>query len=101
MSGRELGKYPEHDKLHAVDRAEKRGVTNFLEWLGEHEYEIHSSAGCGGWDCGKGIEELLGEFFEIDREALEREKLQMIEELRRLHDQPLNSQDLMKTDHWE
>lgn len=92
------GKYPEHDKLRAIDAGEKRGVTNFLEWLGEQGYEIthgdddpfHSSRRIEGW---------LAEFFEIDLKAIDREKSQMLDELRSLTSPPAESSKALGRSH--
>lgn len=91
--------YPEHDKLHAIaDKSQACG--EFFEWLGSNEWtlcEVHSHTNCerdecGFWACGldKGeyfpvrlsLNKLLAEFFDIDQDKLEAEKLAMLAELR-------------------
>lgn len=67
-------KYPEHAKLHAVkDKSQACG--EFLRWLVEEKREFEQTGFTG-------LQDLLAEFFEIDQNRLEREKQQMLEELR-------------------
>ncbi len=95
--------YPEHDKLHAVvDRSQAIG--EFLEWLSSEKDAVlcgpphrHSRHDCrdedGSLACDtregerplfcNNIQDLLAEFFSIDRAKLEAEKLEMLEEIRR------------------
>jgi hypothetical protein len=95
--------HPEHDKLAKVkDQTQVCG--EFLEWLlqAKHyhlaEYHMHTRAclrpdatPCCGYVEGeslvavnKPVQGLLAEFFKIDRDALEREKQEMLEEQRAL-----------------
>jgi len=76
--------YPEHEKLKNV-KNESETIGQFLEWqktknrdlctfdsrFDEFTPTFHGS-----------IEKILGEYFEIDLQKLEKEKLQMIKELR-------------------
>lgn len=77
--------YPEHENLRALNAGEKRGVTNFLEWLGENEFEIcvrHEGENFAVYEPSRNrIQDWLAEFFGIDQQALEREKLAMLEDL--------------------
>lgn len=88
--------YPEHEKLHTI--AEKSHACGaFLTWLLERyrlgSFHEHSEA-CDepGYRCDMNtdslypehvnVQKLLAEFFEIDEDKLEKEKLAMLEELR-------------------
>lgn len=96
--------YPEHEKLHKVaERSQACGA--FMEWLQEKRYvvgqyhehtdecwlegESHTARRrtCGAHDdvlypSSINISKLLSEFFEIDEEKLEAEKLAMLAALR-------------------
>lgn len=81
--------YPEHKKLMAIsDKSQEIG--QFLEWMSE---EKHYQFGfLGDRDSGENpdriyptylnIQEILAEYFEIDRDAIEREKRAMLEGIR-------------------
>lgn len=93
-------KYPEHAKLKAVAR-ESQAVGRFFDWLADtkgialavqHEHTDSCRDDDGYIHCGYRSGEyvparatmrgLLAEFFEIDEEKLEREKSQMLAEIR-------------------
>lgn len=65
--------YPEHEKLQAV-RSESQSCGEFLEWLEANDHVEVTSR--------KGVTTLLAEFFEIDEAKLEKEKRQMIDDMR-------------------
>ena len=67
-------KYPEHIKLDEV-KEQSQVCGEFYEWL-EKKHIIRPRNS-------KPIERLLAEFFEIDLDKLEREKRDMLEDLRR------------------
>lgn len=72
---------PEHDKLRAVkDRSQACG--EFLDWLRDHGYVLCERAEEELVPAFKRTEQILAEFFEIDLDALEREKREMLAELR-------------------
>jgi hypothetical protein len=91
-------KYPEHEKLHKVaDKSQACG--EFLEWvtskytLGEyHEHTNDCNNEEGDRMCGTldkilypshvPVRKLLADFFEIDEDKLETEKLKMLDDLR-------------------
>lgn len=89
--------YPEHDKLTLVrDQSQKCG--EFLEWLRERyvigKYHRHDECVVRGENaCGMSantlypasvnVRRLLAEFFEIDEEKLEAEKLAMLAEMQK------------------
>ncbi len=98
--------YPEHDKVHAVkDRSQACG--EFLDWLGSkgiflckaHEHsegcydeddDRQRYPGCGlkseeMFPHGTSVTKLLAEFFEIDLNKLEEEKMAMLEVQRKLN----------------
>lgn len=99
-----MSEYPEHDKLAKVkDKSQTCG--QFLDWLESDgrilcKYHKHTDdCGVDRWghpDCGyseeslvpihTSIEDLLAEFFQIDRKKLEQEKRQMLNEIRRAND---------------
>lgn len=85
-------KYPEHEKLSGVKEYSEK-IGEFLEWLfcsGEQEIALcqygkeEKSNGMyfGGWQrINKSTEQLLAEFFSIDLKKLEKEKLEMLNQL--------------------
>lgn len=88
-------KYPMHEKLKAVKEA-SQAQGAFLEWLlsekgyrlaTDHEHDEACPRKCPRADELEAVhartETLLAEYHEIDLEILEKEKLAMIEELRR------------------
>jgi hypothetical protein len=75
--------YPEHEKLKALGDSNQI-VGDFIEWLSEQGYEI-----CRWNDSGTHClpvhlhrDQMLADFFEIDRDKLEAEKRQMLDALR-------------------
>jgi cobalamin biosynthesis Mg chelatase CobN len=78
-----MQKYPEHEKLHKV-ADESQSIGEFLAWMNRTGYLI------GTWNERKGridevsmtIQELLGEYYGIDPEKLNKEKDQILLELR-------------------
>lgn len=84
-------KYPEHEKLDKIkDLSQTCG--EFLTWL-TNEKGVMLATYSDEEDDGNlyryytPINKLLGEFFEIDTEKLEAEKLSMLEEIRTLNAQ--------------
>jgi hypothetical protein len=80
-------KYPECEKMAAV-KDKSQIIGEFLEWL-THERLIRVEL-CVRNDihdnlipCYPSTEELLAEFFDIDLNKIEKEKRQMLDELRR------------------
>lgn len=96
-----MAEYPEHEKLRLI-KNKSQACGDFYEWLQEQGYVIASrhvhTEGCTYEDhddwktCGMNEGELfaaliprdslLAKFFEIDQVKIEKEKLQMLEELR-------------------
>jgi hypothetical protein len=97
----EESKYPEHDKLQAV-KVKSQACGEFIEWL-QHKKKIELASRHSHTDscedaegesrCGLEqdqliehygrMEELLAEFFGIDRKKLELEKRAMLADLQR------------------
>lgn len=78
-----MSNYPEHDKLKALAGANQT-VGDFIGWLEEQGLELArwNEAGTYCLPANKPREELLAEFFGINRSALEAEKLAMLGSLR-------------------
>jgi hypothetical protein len=106
-----MADYPEHERLREVT-AKSQAIGEFLEWMSDegirrmkyglyNDLAIHGDAMHVAEDCdvcddygfyevtregyvpdGRSIETLLADFFVIDRDKLEAEKRQMLEELR-------------------
>jgi hypothetical protein len=93
-------KYPEHEKLHAITD-KSQAIGEFVDWLDaeksivlarrhEHGDDCRSEEGflmCGYSTndlipAGVRIQTLLAEFFGIDEEKIEREKREMLAEIR-------------------
>ncbi len=67
-------RYPEHEKIAKLDGTNNR-IGEFLEWLQMvHDVQLPKS-----------IPALLGDYYEIDENKLEDEKLHMLKVQRRLH----------------
>lgn len=78
-------RYPEHEKQRLVlGKAEIIG--EFLEWLGEQGKAIAEWEKRGDfdqmWPDGIGINQRLADYFSIDLKVIEKEKQQMLEEIR-------------------
>ncbi len=86
-----MTKYPEHEKLKALNGANQT-VGDFIEWL-FGKYELAE------WNTNQELSEdelvpahrsrdgLLAEFFNIDQNRLEEEKRAMLDEIRRANDE--------------
>lgn len=74
-------KYPEHEKLNAV-KEQSQSIADFLDWLNSEKGIFLASYGNGdsNWPIPVGIakDRLLAEFFEIDLDAVESEKREML-----------------------
>lgn len=81
--------YPEHEKLQAV-REKSQAIGEFLETVGLRGYRlaeyIQGSEEEGMFPIRQTTQDILAEYFEIDRIVLEREKQAMLAEQRRLND---------------
>ena len=83
-----MDRYPEHEKLKAVSD-KSQSIGEFIEWL-QHEKGIElaewgGSRGTALVPCMQSMISLLAEFFGIDRDILESEKLAMLEAARAAH----------------
>ena len=85
-----MSDYPEHQKLAKISD-KSQAIGEFLEWLGR-EYVICTWGSVddafdreGYRPARKSIEELLAEFFEIDRAVIETEKRAMLAALREMN----------------
>jgi len=78
--------YPQHDKLHEV-KERSQTIGEFMEWLGAEKKLCLATWANDNWmlPAPYDIQDLLAEFFEIDRNALEAEKLHMLEAQRALN----------------
>lgn len=97
-----LAKYPEHAKLDKV-KDQSQTIGEFLEWLGTKNRELATYRESkeppyididgelksnekyipeGWYPLNYSIEKLLAEYFEIDLNKLEKEKRQMLDEIR-------------------
>jgi len=76
-------KYSEHERLHAVKEQSQR-LGEFLDWLGENGYFVCEFAENYGEyaPTSTRIEQILADYFDVDLDAIEREKREMIAELR-------------------
>lgn len=88
-----MATYPEHEKLHAISD-KSQAIGGFVDWLSQ-EKKIH----LGQWGtcldefCQEDslhpvhtdIQDLLAEFYDIDRDKLEDEKQTMLREIRKAH----------------
>lgn len=73
--------YPEHEKLKRI-KVKSQAIGEFLDWLDqEKNLELYDRVR----ECPANIpiQDLLAEYFDIDRGRLEEEKLAMLEELRK------------------
>ncbi len=83
---------PECDKLHKVT-GESQTVGEFLEWLQEHKKLVLAEylgdvPGTGRYELFPStvsIEKLLAEYFDIDLDKVEHEKMQVLELQRELN----------------
>lgn len=82
-----MSEYPEHEKLMAVND-QSQAIGEFLDFglssmgivLAEVSYEYHEPRLMA---TSRSIETILAEYFEIDRDALEREKRAILNEIRK------------------
>jgi hypothetical protein len=82
-----MSEYPEHDKLNRV-KNQTQTIGEFLEWLGEQEYEI-----CGTDKYDRYMptpltdQQLLAKYVGVDENKLELEKRKMLMKLREGNDE--------------
>ena len=77
-----VAKYPEHQKLSEVHNDSQK-IGAFLEWLESKGYTLCTLTKYDDFmPIHKRIEEILGEYFEIDLDKIEDEKVAMLEECR-------------------
>lgn len=88
-----MNKYPEHDKLKEVEK-ESQFLGSFLEWgqergmyLAEYDDDIMRPVR-------KSINTLLAEHLDIDLAKLEREKREMLHEMRKMNGESERNEDL-------
>lgn len=74
--------YPEHEKLAKIkDVSQAQG--DFIEWLRGQGVHLMTYVEQVGWATPHhGLTDLLAQFHKIDQNAIEREKRQMLEEIR-------------------
>ena len=76
--------YPEHEKLQKV-QGNSQAIGEFIDWLRyeKHIYLAESSGPNGGlYHQHVSDQDLLAEFYRIDRKALEEEKRAMLRTIR-------------------
>ena len=84
-----MSKYPEHEKLEKLGDY-PQVIGEFLEWMSyekQIQRAIYSNTEKGDDNLyldNTPTQDLLAEYFEIDRDKLEQEKQQMLEEMRKL-----------------
>lgn len=81
--------HPEIDKMKAV-QAESQSIGAFIDWLQQNEMAIciHEDVGeyrtkMEYWPIRKNIEQILAEYFEIDLNKVEKEKVAILEDFRK------------------
>jgi hypothetical protein len=88
-------KYPECEKMKKV-QSKSQAIGSFLEWLQSKKIELmtwlipeyneeldeYLPEEKGYYSINKNIEELLAEYFGIDLKKIEKEKRQMLDEIR-------------------
>lgn len=81
-----LIEYPEHDKLRAV-KDQTQAAGEFVEWLRGEGYVIaqHPEDRDALYPANTPLEDLLAQWQDIDRDALEREKRAMLDILREMN----------------
>lgn len=82
-------KYPEHEKLKEI-QDQSQACGEFLEWLRSKGIFLAIWVkNSNGWEERQSVhtptQDLLAEFFGIDRDKLEDEKVQMLNELRKMN----------------
>lgn len=83
--------YPEHEKMKVITHL-SQNLYDFLEWLHDEKgYEIGEWVKTRRmddefWPITKSRDDLMYEFFEIDKNKFFQEKEDMIEEMRRAYD---------------
>lgn len=75
--------YPEHEKLKVISQYSNK-CGEFLEHLYSKGYILAEYAGGELWSVNRSITDLLAEFFKIDQQKIDQEKLEMLEEVRNL-----------------
>lgn len=81
--------YPQHEKLEKV-QGKSQVCGEFLEWLNSQGYHVARYGGEDGaemlYPIAEPINSLLARFFDIDEDALEAEKVAMIDNLRAMNE---------------
>lgn len=79
-------KYPEHEKLQAKQR-ETSILSEFIDFLSEQGWELAEFDNRTErlWPIRKRPDEIIGLFLEIDPKKLEREKVAMLNEIRKIN----------------
>ncbi len=77
-------KYPEHEKMEAV-KDKSKAIGEFLEWLSDTKRLVicDSTPFDELYVVNFSDEELLAEFFNIDMNKIEKEKRQMLKQIRK------------------
>lgn len=76
-----MNKYPEHDKVQKI-APQSQAIGEFLEWLQERGTVLAEYDGDRLWPQSFTTETLLAKFFDIDLNKLEKEKREMLKEIR-------------------
>ncbi len=83
-----VNKYPQHEAMKEINHL-SQNVRDFLEFLADKGIEL------GQWETGSrdefipvysNYDDLMYEFFEIDKEAFWKEKEAMLDEIRQIQD---------------
>lgn len=79
-----MNEYPEHERLHKV-KDKSQIIGEFLDWLNESGYHIAEYIDPEDehlTPVGYTINDLLARYFDIDLDLIEKEKRQMLKEIR-------------------
>jgi hypothetical protein len=80
--------YPEHEKLHKI-KDKSQAIGEFMEWLESQGVHLarYNASGEYLWPAPLNIQNRLAEFFGIDRDKIEEEKLAMLDLQRKLNEE--------------
>ena len=77
-----MAQYPEHEKLKALE-GKNDVIGAFIEWMQDEKgWTITETWPEGYYPVRRSIPDIIADYFGIDRDKLEAEKSQMLEELR-------------------
>jgi hypothetical protein len=80
-----MAEYREHEKLHKIQN-QSQICGEFLEWLFRQGFHLGRWEGQWLEPANEPIQDLLAGFFNIDRETLEAEKMQMLRDIGQINE---------------